>query len=355
MHEDITALSRSAEPRRAEIRLDVRAAVPLSAKTALRARSHTETLSSHTGAAQPAVLSSDAIHMTLSTTSTAYAGLVLAAMSAGISTATTKYALAGFSASDLLVVELTVATLVVWSLPAVRRCARSTFHRGYLVLGVLEPGVAFACFNFGLERTSAAIAAVLVSLESVAIALLAATFLGERLSRSLAFGAALGVGGAVLLGADEAHRGASIEGDALIIAGVLAAAGYSVIARRLAPDGDSAVITAYQLSAGLAVAVFAWFVTSAGGEAMLGRPSRAEWVAAVATGVLGSAVPFLLYTFAVARLPASHAGLLLNLIPVFGILSAVVLLDEHLMVIQLLGAGLVVVGLGAAQLAARDS
>lgn len=65
-----------------------------------------------------------------------------------------------------------------------------------------------------------------------------------------------------------------------------------------------------------------------------------------------SAVPFLLYTYAVARLPASHTGLLLNLIPVFGILAAVVLLDEHLMVTQLLGAGLVVVGLGAAQLGA---
>ena len=172
------------------------------------------------------------------------------------------------------------------------------------------------------------------------------------MSRSLGFGAALGVGGVVLLATHQGGGGASATGDALIIAGILAAAGYSVIARRLAPDGDAAVITAYQMSAGLAVAVIAWFVTSAGDGALLGRPSRAEWVAAAATGVLGSAVPFLLYTYAVARLPASHTGLVLNLIPVFGILAAAVLMDEHLMVTQLLGAGLVVVGLGAAQLGA---
>ena len=78
------------------------------------------------------------------------------------------------------------------------------------------------------------------------------------------------------------------------------------------------------------------------------------WVAAVATGLLGSAIPFLLYTFAVARLPASRTGLPLNLIPVFGVLSAVVLLDERLVTAQLLGAGLVVAGLGAAQLSTLD-
>jgi drug/metabolite transporter (DMT)-like permease len=38
----------------------------------------------------------------------------------------------------------------------------------------------------------------------------------------------------------------------------------------------------------------------------------------------------------------------LNLIPVFGVLVAVVLLGEHLARVQLLGAALVVAGLGAA-------
>ena len=293
--------------------------------------------------------------MTASTNRTAYAALVVAAVCSGVSTATTKYALGRFTATDLLLVELTVATIGLWSLPRVRRSARSGFRRGYLVLGLLEPGLAYALFNLGLERTSAADAAVLVSLESVVIALFAAVFLGERLSRSLTFGAALGVGGAVLLAAYEAHGGASLAGDALVVAGVFAAAGYSVVARRLAPGGDAAVVTAYQLAAALAVAVLAWSATSVGGGSMLDRPSFLPWVAAVATGLLGSAIPFLLYTFAVARLPAARTGLPLNLIPVFGVLSAVVLLNERLVVTQLLGACLVIAGLGAAQLEATDA
>ncbi len=288
--------------------------------------------------------------MTTASNRTAYAALVLAALCSGVSTATTKYALGRFTAVELLLVELAVATTALWSLPRVRRSARSGFRLGYLVLGLLEPGLAYALFNLGFERTSAADGAVLISLESVVIALFAVVFLGERLSRSLTFGAVLGVGGAVFLAAHEAHRGASLVGDALIIGGVFAAAGYSVVARRLAPGGDAAVVTAYQLAAALAVAVLAWWSTAIGGDSAFGRPSLVPWVAAVATGVLGSAIPFLLYTFAVARLPASRTGLPLNLIPVFGVLSAVVLLGERLVPVQLLGACIVVAGLGAAQL-----
>jgi drug/metabolite transporter (DMT)-like permease len=114
-------------------------------------------------------------------------------------------------------------------------------------------------------------------------------------------------------------------------------------------------VTAYQLLAALAVAGIVWSTTAAGGwTSTFGDPSVLQWVAALATGLLGSAIPFLLYTFAVARLPAARTGLPLNLIPVFGVLSAVVLLDERLVTTQLLGGLLVVVGLGAAQLGPPD-
>jgi drug/metabolite transporter (DMT)-like permease len=240
-------------------------------------------------------------------------------------------------------------------MPGVRRSRRSGFRPGYLVLGLLEPGLAYALFNFGLARTSAADAAVLVSLESVVIALLAAAFLGERLTPPLMVGAVLGVGGAVLLAAHETHRGASLGGNSLVVAGVAAAAGYSVVARRLAPGADAAVVTAYQLLAALAVAGAVWVTTSAGrGSTLFSHASSLQWTAAVATGLLGSAIPFVLYTYAVARLPAARTGLPLNLIPVFGVLFAVALLNERLTTTQLLGGLVVVVGLAASQLRVSD-
>lgn len=276
---------------------------------------------------------------------------MLAALCSGVAITTTKYALGRFTAGDLLLVELAVASLAVWALPRVRRAGRSGFRRGYLLLGLLEPGLAYAFFNFGLERTSAADASVLVSLESVVIALFAAVFLRERVSPPLVLGIALGVGGAALLAVQEAHRGASLAGDTLVVAGVVAAAGYSVVARRLAPGGDAAVVTGYQLLAALAVAGLVWATASAGGSAArFDQATLLQWSAALATGLLGSAIPFLLFTFAVARLPAARTGLPLNLIPVFGVLFAVAFLHERLLAAQLLGGLLVLTGLVAAQL-----
>jgi drug/metabolite transporter (DMT)-like permease len=157
-------------------------------------------------------------------------------------------------------------------------------------------------------------------------------------------------GGAVLIAAREAHDGASLTGDAFVVAGVVAAAGYSVVARRVAPRGRAAVITAYQLLAALVLAVLAWSAFAVERGSTFGRPSISQWLAAAATGVLGSAIPFLLFTFAVARLPAVRTGLPLNLIPVFRVAASVLLLHERFAVTQLLGAALVVAGLGAGRL-----
>jgi drug/metabolite transporter (DMT)-like permease len=278
-----------------------------------------------------------------------HAALVLAAASSGLSTVTTKYALAGFPPTSLLVAELGVATVVLWSLPRVRRCSGRAFRRSYLLLGLLEPGIAYALFNFGLERTSAAEGSLLVSLESVVVLLFAAVFLGERLGRELALGVTLGVAGTALLALSEAHRGRSLTGDVLVLLGVVVAAAYSVAARRVAPVGEAAVVTAYQLVGGLALAAVAWSLVSALGGRAFEHASWSQWLAALATGVLGSAIPFVLFTFAVARLPAARTGMFLNLIPVFGVLASVGLLDEQLMVQQLAGATLVVAGLVAAQ------
>ena len=286
-------------------------------------------------------------------TAVAYAALAGASLLWGLSTATSKYALAGFAATDLLVLEIGVATLVLWCVPVVRRRARRGFRRSYVLLGLLEPGVAYAFFNFGLERTSAADAAVLISLESLAIAVLAAVFLGERLSAALVAGLALSAGGAVVLGLHEAHRGASLAGDALVLVGVVAAAAYSVAARHVVRCAEAEVVTAYQLLGALAVAAPLWLSTSAGRGSTIAHASGTEWLAAAATGIFGSAVPFLLYTFAVARLPATRAAPLVNLIPFFGVASAVLLLGEGLSVTQLLGGVLTVAGLGTAQLRVR--
>jgi drug/metabolite transporter (DMT)-like permease len=65
-------------------------------------------------------------------------------------------------------------------------------------------------------------------------------------------------------------------------------------------------------------------------------------VAAVATGLLGGAVPFLAFDRAIRDLTVAHAGLILNLIPVLAAGVAVAALGERLRWPEIVGGLLVV-------------
>ena len=205
-------------------------------------------------------------------TRAAYAALVAASLSWGLSTATSKAALSGLAAFDLLLVEISVATVALWCAPATRSRARRDFRPAFLALGLLEPAGAYALFNLGLERTSASDGALLVSLESLVVAALAAVLLRERPGRAVAAGLALGVVGAAVLAEREAHHGASLDGDLLVLAAVVAAGLHSIATRRLAPGSSAVVVTGYQLLGASIAAVPVWLVATS--TAAPGSPRR---------------------------------------------------------------------------------
>jgi drug/metabolite transporter (DMT)-like permease len=137
----------------------------------------------------------------------------------------------------------------------------------------------------------------------------------------------------------------SLLGDLLVLAGSLAAAGYSVAARTLANRAPALTVTAYQF---LAAAIFVSPLTVAevaGGHSHLAAALADQLIAAVATGLLGSVIAFLLFNVAIARTSASRAAIILNLIPVFGTIGAIVLLAERPTRLQLVGGTTILVGL----------
>ena len=170
--------------------------------------------------------------------------LVLAAVSWGASTSTTVVALREFDALQLLLVEVAVSAIVLHAAAYTRRGRRpsrtAAVRRGRW-LGLLEPGLAYLLVNLGLERTSAASGSLIEGLEAVAVAVLAVVVLGERLDRRVVVALALGAVGGGVLAVGEGTAGRASLGDAMVVGGVLAAALYSAMARRLfADDGIGA-------------------------------------------------------------------------------------------------------------------
>lgn len=127
--------------------------------------------------------------------------------------------------------------------------------------------------------------------------------------------------------------------------GGVACAGLSNVLtdRVLGDDVDPLTMTAHQMGFAalctLPLLGRQWLV----GGAIAGPASRpADWTVAMASGVALSA-GFLLYNYAIVRVPVTTSGMILNTLPVFGVAAAIAFLGERLTWAQGAGAAVVLI------------
>ena len=255
------------------------------------------------------------------------AALLLASALWGGAIAGTKYALRAFDPVTLLSVELVAATAALWVVLLIRGYRPPPSWPVAVLLGLLEPALAYLGDTFGLSLTSAADGAVISGLESALVLILAALVLGEAISRAAVLAIALGLSGLVVLTSGGGRSTAA--GDLLIAGGLLSASLYSVVAKRFAGDGDALPLTTWQFTAATAVALAvaaAHWAASPGSLPAAVAPRY--WLAACAVGVGGFGLSFLIYNNVIAAADIGWAAIVLNLIPAFGLLSSVIFLGE---------------------------
>jgi drug/metabolite transporter (DMT)-like permease len=112
---------------------------------------------------------------------------------------------------------------------------------------------------------------------------------------------------------------------------VLAASLYSIVAKRFDDDSDALAVTVGQFTAAsvLCTSILAGRTAVTGAMPDL-TASSGYWVVAVAVGVLGFGASFLIYNRVLFTCEAGWTAIVLNLIPVFGLLAAVGILGERL-------------------------
>ena len=274
--------------------------------------------------------------------------LVVSAVFFGIAPTGTKFALGGFGPVTAMVVELLASTAVLWIMLLRRGYQPLRSRRRVLLLGLLEPGLAYLLYSFGLDLTTASNAALMTGLECGFVVVLAALFLHERAGWSVVAAALVAVLGLVVLeGGTTSGFGSPGLGDLMMAGGALSAALYTIVARGLPADEDPMAVTAHQFAVATAVvlplAALRW---GTGAERLpVGVPAQ-FWLAASVVGVLGFASGFLLYNSAITVVRAGPAAVVINLAPAFGLGSAVLWLGETLTVHRVLGATLIALSVG---------
>lgn len=280
---------------------------------------------------------------------------ILAAIGAsltwGFSSTTSDYVLSAGGGNDtFLVIELGIGFLALLALGAVRGELGGFRHAGLLrasSTGLIEPWGAYTLGNVGIIFSSGAFVALVSSLNPVLIALLAAPYLGERVSRRAAIlmvvsivGVSLVVGGAGVAGTLQP------EGIIFAILGLFCGAAYVLLSSKLVRTVPVLPLVATQLlvAALASLALLIVRVTLFNGDLQL-PTTEMQWAVSVATGIFGGAAPFILYLEATRRIPTTTVSQFSTLVPVVSLIGGVIFLHDVTTPVQLVGTAIVVVSL----------
>ncbi len=215
--------------------------------------------------------------------------------------------------------------------------------RVLLLCSVLGVPLQFLLQFHGLARTTVSHASLMVGAMPVLLAAAAAMFARERLNW-LGWTALCGstVGAAlVTLGGNRSASGneiPSMTGDMMVIVSLIIALAWILLSKKLMETHSPPVVTAYTILAGSGMLVLwvvgQWLASPLTHANMTPPPfanvSMTAWAALAASGLLCTATTTLLWNWGIHHVPASRAGVFLNIEPVVGSVLGVQLLGEHL-------------------------
>lgn len=280
--------------------------------------------------------------------------LVLAMALWGSSFIALKLAFSELPAMWVIFARMTLGSLVF--LCAWRWRGQLRYQAGdwkYLLgLALCEPCLYFIFEALALQNTSAAQAGMITALLPLLVAIGAFVFLRERITRTTWLGFLLAVVGALwlsLASEADAHAPAPLLGNFYEFLAMLCAMAYTLLLKFLSERYSAFLLTAMQAFVGTL-----FFLPLALWSSALPTTVSAQGLwAVVYLGLVVTVGAYGLYIYAVTRLPASQASGFINLIPVFTLLFAVLLLGERLVPAQLFGVALVFAGVALSQWGAR--
>ena len=281
-----------------------------------------------------------------------YGALLLLGAVWGSSFLLIKLAVATIPPITVATARIAIGALVLAAIVAVRGRAWPRGRRGWLlllVMGVIGNAIPFSLISWGETRIDSGLTAILMSSVPLATIMLAPAFVhDEPLTPGKLLGVALGMAGvAVLIGPGalmSAHG--ELLGEIAVTAAALCYAVNGLVARQLPPMPVEVISAGCLLSAtlvGLPLSLVAerpWQAT----------PSSLSLAALVLLGILNTAGGYLLLFRLVVRAGAGFSSLNNFLVPLFGVMWGVLLLQERPSPRAFVGLLLIFGGLAAVRL-----
>ncbi len=252
----------------------------------------------------------------------------------------TKAALEGFTPEFLGFIRLASAAIFFRAFAGPE--ARWFVADRWIWLAGAGLGADFLLYNYGVQRTAANVAGLVVNIELLSTIALAIWILGERLNARRISGGAVTVAGVLLvsldgLGLSDVTRTDRLLGNFLVMAAGISWSVFAVAQRRTLHSGS--LFDRLTPIFSIAALITAPSMLRKGAWAM--RISVMPVVMFVVLAVFGTAVVYWIYGRAQELIDISVLSILLCTIPVFAVVFAYAILREP-MTAQLIGGGAVI-------------
>ena len=286
------------------------------------------------------------------------AGLILAMFFWGSSFIAMKIAFRDFAPLHVIFWRLAIASCCfLLILPRLRRQRVRPGDWRYLgLMALFEPCLYFIFEALALEYTSASQAGMVTAILPLMVAVIAALWLKEHVTRANIIGFLLAIAGVWWLslgGEASAAAPNPLLGNFLEFIAMVCATGYIITLKRLTRHYSPLFLTAAQAAIGALFFLPTLFLFPA--PETLPRLSDGSTLALIYLGTLVTVIAYGLYNFGVSRIPVSQASAYINLIPVFAVILGFTILGERFTNQQYLATLVVFTGVVVSQWGSRST
>ena len=228
-------------------------------------------------------------------------------------------------------------------------------HLGYFfLLAFTEPFLYSICETSGVQLVSGSLASIIVATIPLFVPFAMAMVYKERLKASSVIGVALSLLGIIIMSLnDDFSFSASPKGLLFLAAAVFIAVVYTLILVKVLHHYHPVTITSYQNLIGLFYFLPLMLILDHDKLPLLSySPQMLLYLAFL--GIFCSTVAYMCYNYGMRSLGATSASVYNNIIPLFSLALALILGQESLSWLKVLGMVVVLVGLTVAQRSPRQ-
>tara|TARA_B100000959_G_scaffold168093_1_gene176099 strand:+ start:600 stop:1529 length:930 start_codon:yes stop_codon:yes gene_type:complete len=202
-------------------------------------------------------------------------------------------------------------------------------------------------YMYGMQKTAASDASLVIGFNPIFVAILSVFALSHKLTRESISGIILSFAGILLIFLASPNVDIPLEdrlvGNSLIMFGAFVYAIYVVIVRQYVLN--SGQLSSLSLITWVSFVGWFFFIPFVLAEEPWNRSwSNDEWLLIGYLGILSTALSYVFFAIGIEVIGANRASSFVNVVPVFGILSSWLWINEELGWIQLVSFGLIFFG-----------